>query len=73
MFDGAGGGGVGAGWGGLCATSLPHLWILLPFAPLIFHLSLILALFYISIRRLLLLVLTGERACGGKEGVVPFG
>lgn len=62
------------GWAGAWgAPSLPHLWILLPFAPLIFHLSLILGLFYISIRRLLLLVLTGERARSGKEGVVPFG
>lgn len=66
-------GGEGAGFGGGRAPSLPHLCILLPFAPLIFHLSLILGLFYISIRRLLLRVLTGEQAHSGREGVVPFG
>lgn len=42
------------------APFLPHLSPTLPFAPLIFHLSLILCLFYISIRRLFLLILTGE-------------
>lgn len=44
------------------APFLPHLSHILPFAPLIFHLSLIPCLFYISIHRLFLLVLTGEWA-----------
>lgn len=44
------------------APFLPHLSPTLPFAPLIFHLSLILCLFYISIHRMFLLVLTGEWA-----------
>lgn len=56
------------------APFLPHLFPTLPFAPLIFHLSLIPCLFYISIHRLFLLVLTGEWAEreSGKRGSCPL-
>ena len=46
---------------------LPHLSPTLPFAPLIFHLSLILCLFYISIHCLFLLTLTGDWAVREQE------
>lgn len=57
------------------AAFLPHLSSSLPFAPLIFHLSLILCLFYISIHRLFLLILTVEwarRARAEKRGSCPL-